>query len=137
MSQILRVFKCTIPSCNFIFSNGKPAIFVQGVYRTAVDWEIAELEKEVASGHPHVYIDAKEREIDSEMVDPMNALRAKIIAEYKATMEAATNPDNDMGKSAQGAVIPANSRDVAPAAAGGAGTQETSGARMVNLGKKA
>jgi len=114
-----------------VFANGKPAIFVSGVYRTDIDWEIAELDKEVKSGHPHIYVDSAEATIESEMVDPMNALRAKIIAEFVASQEAATNPDNDMGKSTQGAVIPANSRDIASAAAGGSGE-----ARLVNLPKK-
>ncbi len=121
----LRVFKSTIPSVNFIFANGKPAIFQQGVFRTAVDWEIAVLEAEIAAGHPHIYIDEAEREIDSELVDPMNALRAKIIGEYLAAQEAAVNPANDMGSTTQESLKPANSQDVAAAAAGGDGSQTT------------
>lgn len=130
----LRVFKSTIPSVNFIFANGKPAIFQQGVYRTDVDWEIAELEKEVLARHPHIYIDEKEREIDSEMVDPMNALRAKIIADYLASEQAATNLSNDMGATLQEPLKPASSRDVAVAAAGGEGTAMS--ARLMTVSKK-
>ena len=130
----LRVFKSTIPSVNFIFANGKPAIFQQGVYRTDVEWEIAELEKEVLAKHPHIFIDEKEREIDSEMVDPMNALRAKIISDYLAAQEKATNPMNDMGTTTQEPLKPASSRDVAVAAAGGEGTSAS--ARLMNISKK-
>lgn len=127
----LRVFKCTIPSVNFIFANGKAAIFQYGVYRTNMEWEISELEKEIAAGHPHIYIDAAEREIDSEMVDPMNALRAKIIAEYVAAQEAAIDPSNDMGTTEQQSVKPANSMDIAAGAAGGDGNSTS--ARLVKL----
>ena len=129
----LRVFKSTIPSVNYIFSNGKPAIFQQGVYRTNVEWEIKELEKEISNGHPHLFIDEAEREIDSEMVDPMNALRAKIIAEYVEAQNKAVNPANDMGSTEQKPLKPANSRDVAEAALGGDGAQLA--ARLLNVKK--
>lgn len=117
----LRVFKATLPSVNYIFKNGKPAIFVQGVYTTDVVSEIEELDAEIAARHPHIFIDAAMREIDSSAVDPIAALREKIIAEYKATMASATSLDNDMGKSNQGPLKPASSVDVAAATAGGSG----------------
>lgn len=129
----LRVFKSTIPSVNFIFANGKPAIFQQGVFRTEVDWEIAALEAEIKNGHPHIYIDEAEREIDSELVDPINALRARIISEYLAAQEAAVNPANDMGSTTQESLKPANSQDVAAAAAGGDGSQHKTAARLATL----
>lgn len=133
----LRVFKSTLPSVNFIFGNGKPAIFQQGVYRTNVEWEIVELEKEIAAGHPHIYIDQNEREIDSEMVDPMNALRAKIIAEFVAAQEAALNPANDMGSTEQQTVKPANSMDIAAGAAGGDGNSTSARLMKIAAGKTA
>lgn len=93
----LRVFKATLPSVNYIFKNGKPAIFVNGMYTTDVPFEIEELDAEIATRHPHIFIDESMREIDSAKVDPIAALREKIIAEYKAKMEAATAHDNDLG----------------------------------------
>jgi len=116
----LRVFKSTIPSCNYIFQKGKSAAFVNGTYRTANEAEIAELEAEISLGHPNIYIDAAEREIDSELVDPIAALRHKIIADYEAQKAANTNPDRDLGNYTAGAVVPASSRDVAAATANGA-----------------
>ena len=62
---LLRVFKSTMPSVNFIFGNGKPAIFIAGVYRTNIDWEISALDYEVSSGHPHIFIDPEEKEVMS------------------------------------------------------------------------
>lgn len=119
----LRVFKSTIPSVNYIFGNGKSAIFVNGVFRTDIPAEIQALEYEVTQHHPHIYIDEKEREIDSELIDPMNALRAKIIADYVANQAAATALNNDRGTSDQSGAKPANTSDVASAAAGGSGAQ--------------
>ena len=122
----LSVFKSTIPSVTYIFGDGTPAIFVNGVYRTDVQKRIDALQSEIDQGHPHIYIDPKEREIDSELVDPINALRAKIIAEYKAQEAAAVALSNDRGTSDQSGPMPANSLDVASAAAGGSGAQTIS-----------
>jgi hypothetical protein len=117
----LRVFKATLPSINYIFKNGKPAIFINGMYTTDVPFEIEELDAEIATRHPHIFIDEAMREIDSAKVDPIAALREKIIAEYKATMAAATDQDNDRGNSVQGQLKPASSVDIAAASAGGSG----------------
>jgi len=121
---LLHVFKNSIPSCNYIFGSpeiaGKVAVFVSGVYRTDVTAEIEELQKEVALGHPHIYVDSNETTIDSVYLDPMVALREKIISEYLAAQTQAVDPTNDRGSSDQAAVKPANTQDIAVAAAGGA-----------------
>ncbi len=117
----LRVYKATLPSVNYIFRNGKPAIFISGKFCTDIPTEISELDEEVASGHPIIYIDSAEREIDSAKVDPIAGLREQIIAEYKASMAAATDLGNDMGASNQGALKPASTLDVIEATAGGSG----------------
>ena len=119
----LTVFKSTIPSVNYIFSNGKSAMFINNVFRTDIPSEVSALEYEVAQHHPHIYIDAAERTIESEMIDPMNALRAKVIAEYLKSQEAAMLISNDRGNTLQIPVKAANTLDVAPAAAGGSGAQ--------------
>ena len=118
---LLKVFKSNIPSINYIFPWGTVAAFQFGVYRTEVEKEVEHLNAEVALKHPHIYIDDAEKEIDSAMVDPIHALRAKIIAEYEASRARAENPDQDLGQSDQSAVKPSNSRDVAVAMAGGSG----------------
>ena len=130
----LNVFQATMPSVNYIFGNGKPAIFVQGFYRTNVQWEIEEFDREIANGHPHIHRPSKKEDqvIESEMLDPMAALRAKIIADYKAQEAAAINPSRDMGTTDQNAkLMPGNTMDVAEAAEGGSGLSMA--ARLVNL----
>lgn len=123
-----RVFKSHIPSCNFIFSNGKPAIFVGGKYITDNENEIQSLEYEIKQGHPHLFIDPDEREVAIPLSgnELVAGLRAKIIAELEAEGRLASDPGRDMGSSDQSQVKPANSQDVAPAAAGGSGVQTMS-----------
>jgi hypothetical protein len=118
---ILKLYKSTIPSINFILGNGKPCIFINGRFATDVDSEISALDYEIKLGHPHIRVDDAEPTIDSDMVDPMEVLRAKMRAEIIAEMAAATNPDNDMGTSTQSSLKPASSSDIAPAAIGGSG----------------
>lgn len=129
--SVIRIFKATLPSVNYIFTNGKPAIFVQGKFTTNIDFEIQELEREIATGHPHIYIDPAESEIDSDALTPMEILRAKVREELVAEMAAATNPANNMGTTVQEPVKPASTADIAQAAQGGSGVGLA--ARLVNL----
>jgi hypothetical protein len=135
----LRVFKSTIPSINFIFGNGKPAIFQGGVFRTDIPSEISALEYEIAQGHPHIFIDPNEREVDSELLDPMKALRAKIreeiLAEEAEKARLAADVTRDMGTSDQSAVKPASTLDIAPAAAGGSGASLVASLANIKIGK--
>ena len=116
----LRVYKSTVPSIVYICKNGKPCNFIQGVYRTDIEAEIQELDAEIALKHPQLYIDSNEREIDSELVDPVAALRASIIADYLATQAKVTDPEHNMGSYAAGQVVPASTKNIASAIANGA-----------------
>lgn len=132
----MRVYKATLPSVNYIFRNGKPAIFVNGKFCTDIPSEITELDEEVAAKHPIIFIDSDEREIDSAAVDPIAALREKIIAEYKATMAAATSMDNDRGTAEAPKLKPASTSDIMEAAAGGSGVAGAVATRLMNLQTK-
>lgn len=132
--DMLNVYKSTFPSINYLFKNGKAAIFVQGAYRTNVAWEIQELEAEVANNHPHIFVDAKEKTIEARLVDPMEALKDKIIKEHMENLARATDPDRDMGTTEHLKLNTATSRNVAEAMLGGPGTLN---ARLANLGHAA
>lgn len=125
--SILRVFKSTIPSINFVFGDGTVASFQSGRYFTDDAQKIASLEYEVSKNHPHIYIDSAETEVDSTMLDPIAALRARlreeILAEEAAKLSAAVDPNRDMGTSDQAPVKPANTLNVAAISAGGSGVQ--------------
>jgi hypothetical protein len=130
-AKTLNVYYTNLPSVNYIFKNGKQAIFVSQRFCTDVPAEVEELNYEVSLGHPHIYIKQEAPTIQSNMLDPMEALREKIIAEYKAAQTAAINPENDLGTSDQsGKLNIATSRTIAEAAAGG------SGAALVDLASK-
>jgi hypothetical protein len=131
--QLAQIFKARIPSVNYIFKNGKPAIFVSGKFATTNKSEIDELTEEVAAGHPHIYIDAEEATMDADLISPIDALRDKIRAELMAEMAAATNPSNDMGSTTQEPIKPASSQDIATASVGGSG--EGLAARLMSLKK--
>lgn len=119
---VATIFKATLPSINYVFKNGKPAIFVFGKFVTAVKAEVDELKAEVEAGHPHIYIDKEEAEIAASAIDPMAGLRAQIEAEIMAKMAAATSPENDMGTTEEEKLKPASSTDIAQASIGGSGT---------------
>lgn len=99
----LHLFKSSLPSCRFIFSNGKVANFVRGQYTTTLENEIKELEAEVAEGNPHIYIDNSQKTISVEELDPLYAIKKKAIEEYLAQQQKAVNPNNDMGNTVQAA----------------------------------
>ena len=132
--SIAKVFKATLPSINYIFRNGKPAIFVHGKFATAIESEIAELNEEIAAGHPHIFVDPNEAEIDSNALSPIEALTAQIRAQLVAEMAAATDPANDMGTSVPQELKPSNTMDISVAAEGGSGTGLA--ARLMNVTKK-
>jgi hypothetical protein len=90
----LHIYKNRLPSCHYVFKDGSQATFVKGVYKTANSVEIEQLDKEVRSGHPHIFIDKNEPAVISSTddADPMAALRAKIRAEILAE-----NTPRDLG----------------------------------------
>ena len=128
-------------SVNFLFTNGKAAVFQFGKFMTDNPDEAAALDAEIKNGHPHIYRPANESErtVQSDALDPMSMLRAKlraeIIAEERAINAAAVNPANNMGTSAAGPVVPSGSNDFSemtqlPGTKGMAGD---SLAKLVNL----
>jgi hypothetical protein len=110
----LNVFKNRLGSCKYVFSNGKEANFINGTYATDIEDEIAQLNAEVKARHPHIYIDENEVTIDSELIDPIEQIRQKAIADYKASMGIVSTP----GDSAPAPVSPASTATIEPQAAG-------------------
>lgn len=95
-------FAIRLPNCaagKFIFKNGKTAAFVGGEFLTNVPSEIAELEEEIAAGHPHIFRDPDNMVVDSTTQDPMASIKAKIIREYEAEQAARHRKDSDKGTS--------------------------------------
>lgn len=128
-----RLYWATMPFLNYVFKKGKMAIFKHHRYATDNPAEIAELDEEVAAGHPQIYIKEDQKYLTAEMEDPMKALRAKFFAEFQAQQAAFVDPNNDMGTSTQEQIRPQSTSDIAAVAAGGDATQ--SAAKLVELTK--
>lgn len=79
----------------YVFRSGRTIHFVNGEFATSNEDEITELTRECKAGHPCYYIDDGSKTIESEALDPLAALKAKIRAEERAKLMAAT--DRDMG----------------------------------------
>ena len=121
---IVNLFKSRIPSCRYIFKNGKEAHFINGEYMTDIEEEIEQMNYEIKLGHPHLFVDAEKVTVDTTKLDPLSEIKAKAIAEYIARQKEATDPSNDMGSTG---VEPGklkgigNSRGVASATAASSG----------------
>lgn len=121
-STVLACFFSTLSSVNYILKNGKQCAFIDGAYYTSNEAEIAELNEEIRNGHPHIFVKPGQLTIESKLLDPMEALKAKFFEEFKANQAAALNPDADRGTTEQTQVVPANTNNIAEASAGGSGT---------------
>jgi len=121
-TDILHVFKSSMRYMNFVFSNGMIAEFINHVYYTKREDQIAELNREIAFGHPQIHVDPNALTIVAEDRDPVVSLRKKIRDELIADGWAKINPDNDMGKSEQGKLTPASTTSIAAVSANGDGT---------------
>ncbi len=127
---IKKLYKSRLPSCKFLFKNGKEAIFINSEFATDVVSEIEELNVEIASGHPHIYIDDTRKEIDTNQMDPLEHIKAKAVADYIAARQKANDPSNQRGNTEQGKLNPTSSATISGA---GAQSDSTAGAKLVNL----
>ena len=97
--SIKYVFKNTIPSCSFIFKNGKQAAFIAGKYLTDIESEIKEFMAEIAAKHPYIFIDQNEVTVDTDALSPLDQIKKQAVDDYLAAQTAALNTTNDRGTS--------------------------------------
>lgn len=84
--SVKKIFKSTIEHNNYLFKNGKTAIFSGGRYITDDAGEIAELIGEIGtvegkSNHPFFFIDPAEAEIDTTLQDRIQEAQAAAVAQ--------------------------------------------------------
>lgn len=118
--QVKHLFLNSLGNCRYTFSNGKDAVFLNGEYATDNYNEIRELRMEVENGHPHIYVDKTRETVDANKLDPMEALKERIIAEHEAKklhmrMGGSTVEDSH---SIQSQVVTANTKTVGEAMSG-------------------
>lgn len=115
--KILRVFKSYEANVTFLTAKAKSLHFFAGRFSTDNKDDIAELQKEVDSGHPQIYVDSKETTQVGDARTPEEILKAKIIQEYLADQKKKTDFGNTQ---AVGSVLGgiANSTTISQGAAG-------------------
>lgn len=78
------VFYCTIPNSTFIFTDGSLAPFTGGRYATDDEEKAYQLNKEIAAGNNHFYVNKDKLKVTEEELDPMAEYKAKVIADFLA-----------------------------------------------------
>lgn len=96
---ILKVYKSHIQSCSFFTSKGMQVAFIQGKFTTGNEEVIAELEAEIKSGHPHIYIDENEKEIDTEALSPLEVIKQEAYEQAKRDLLKQMMENRDFGMS--------------------------------------
>lgn len=121
MATMHTLFKSKISSCNYITKAGKPIYFNAGRFSTANAVDIAELKELVADGHPSIFIDPNENEIDFDIKDPLDFIKKKAVEEYLKAQKDAMNPNADRGTTVSEKLKGiANTKNIADATAGSA-----------------
>lgn len=119
---IKKIFKTTLPHIVYVTKKGKNLMFSNYKHVTDNRQDIAELEDEIKSGHPHLYIDAAEAEIDTTLQDEI----------AKAQKDAALKVMEEHAAKTSGAVAgQANTAIQTPEAP--AGTQGISAASLLGV----
>ena len=78
------VFYCTIPNSTFIFTDGTLAPFTGGRYVTDDEEKAYQLNKEIAAGNNHFYVNKEKLKVTEEELDPMAEYKAKVIEDFLA-----------------------------------------------------
>lgn len=113
--SISKIYKSPLPSFNYHFKNGMTATFINGRYMTDNTELSDELDKEIGnvghgrSNHPYIYIDANEKEIDSDALSPMELIklqakaeaREELLAEQEAARQRSMDPSQNISESVQ------------------------------------
>lgn len=118
-----RVFRSNVSSVRYVFKNGKTAAFLSGVYTTNIAHEIEELDAEIASGHPNFTANVTEV---VQLIEPMEVLKARFIAEYLQQQAKSVVKTNDAGFSEQTRLNVLNSTNVSEAMASSDGSAPAS-----------
>ena len=115
--EVFQFYKSTIDNQKIAMKSGKVLRITAGKYITKDPAEIEFLDYEISQGFPFL---KKGEPVTSSDLDPMSALRKKIYAEILAAQADGTLavPAPVLGNTAQQAVVPASTSDLAPLSAG-------------------
>jgi hypothetical protein len=97
---ILKKFKAHIKSCSYFSSKGMQVAFINGEFITGNEDLITELEAEVKNGHPHIYVDANDAEVDTEALSPLEVIRQQAYEQAKEDLLRQMMENRDFGNHA-------------------------------------
>lgn len=130
---ISKVFKSTIPSCTFVCTDGMVLPFINGRLETDNPKYARELTNEVGtsgfgkSKHPHIYVDDKEQEVDSEALTPLELIKKQALEEALAIVRSERNsipsPNESKSKAGNFAASVANTNNIAGPANSDSGSE--------------
>jgi hypothetical protein len=141
-STTLHVFYGRLLSFKYLYKSGVEAIFQQdlldpsvSVYRTGDDDRAKELMEEITlHKNPYIFQRKGQETIQSDMVDPVEAYKRKIIEEYEAKRAAeVASGQADMGTSAPAPLMPASSHTLGELITGSANPSPLGGAALKML----
>lgn len=98
---MLKLYKSRLMSSKVIFTTGKELLFVNGRYPTDDEDEIKFLDAEIRNRHPHIYIDEKEKQVDSDRLDPLEEIKRRAVEEYLEKQKEMSTSNRDMGTTDQ------------------------------------
>jgi hypothetical protein len=117
--KVYHKFYASRPRITIVREQGQRIFFNAGMYVTDNPDEVAFLQAEIKRGNRMIYTKTGEETVTQDQLDPMNALRKKIIEEYEANRAAQQNGTRDLGTvEAAAGVAPATTKSIAPVVAG-------------------
>jgi len=122
-------FESTMLSCRHVFSNGKIAHFVNGVFRTNIEGEVAELQSEIKARNPYL---SYRGEVTADDFDPLAKIKKQAVADYIAQVAAQQAKTRDLGST--GSAVTSVSGMATSAAPSGV-TPQTGEAPVVSVPK--
>lgn len=134
--QAVVVFHNSLLNSRFALKSGKECIFLNGDFATGNPEEVREIAEDINAGNPHISLsnDFDKVLINKADLDPLEALKRKIIADFVATQATIVEGKADYGTSEQGKLNATSSTDVNAAASGsisGAAAPAGVGAKIV------
>lgn len=79
---MLKVYKCSMNSCKTFTPAGKCIEFISGRHVTDDEDVVEYMEAQIKAKHPLFYVDANEKEVDGEKLDPLEMVRRKAVEDY-------------------------------------------------------
>ena len=96
MSQLHQYF-ATRPKISIVMPNGNRISFIAGSYITDDENEIKFLDDQIKDKHPMIFVKKGEETVTKEQLDPLAAVKEKVIADYLAKQKEQQDPSRDFG----------------------------------------